>query len=139
MKFIIDNNILFSLMKPDSMNSKIFSMIKAEFYAPEFLIDEFKKYESECMRKSGLSERDFIKRKNEIFGEIQLVDNKKFINLINEILDKIFDSDDAPYVALSLYLNIPLWSNDKNLKNQEIINQEIINVLSTSDIVKIIF
>jgi predicted nucleic acid-binding protein len=60
MRIIIDNNILFSLMKPNSTNSKIFSIVKFEYIAPKFIIKEFNKHKAEYLKKSGLSEREFI-------------------------------------------------------------------------------
>ena len=73
MRFIIDNNILFSLMKPDSTNSTLFSLFKIKFLAPDFIISEFKKYENECFNKSGLTRNSFNTRKNQVMSKIQFI------------------------------------------------------------------
>lgn len=136
MELIIDNNILFSLMKPDSMNSKIFLYLnikfKCKFIAPQFLIWEFNKYESECLEKSILSKEEFKYRKQEIISKISFIDFIKYKEFLKEAVKISPDIDDAPYFALSLKTGIPLWSNDAILKKQD-----KIKVLSTKDIIEI--
>ena len=134
MMLIIDNNILFSLMNPKSMNALIFSNLDCDFFAPTFVIKEFNKYKNECLRKSGLSKKDFDSRKELIFSKINFVEYSEFKLLIKKSLEFSPDGDDAPYFALALKLECALWSNDKLLKNQ---NE--VEVLSTKDILELIF
>ena len=61
MGIVLDNNILFSLMNPNSSNSLIFSFLNYEFFAPDFIMDEFHKYHDDCLKKSKISEKDFLK------------------------------------------------------------------------------
>ncbi len=133
MRIIIDNNILFSLMKPDSINSHLFSIIRAEFFAPDFIKQEFTKYEEECFLKSRLSKEDFTKRKKEVFSRIKFVDFLEYKFFIKEAKNSILDTDDFPYIALGLKLNCPIWSNDKDLKKQD-----KVKVFSTKDIVEVL-
>ena len=134
MKLIIDNNILFSLMKPDSTASKIFSILSCEFIAPLFVIKEFEKYEDECLKKSRLSNKKFHERKKQIFSKINFIKYEFYKEFINEAINSISDFDDAPYFALALKLNIPIWSNDSILKKQN-----KIKVLSTKEIIDVLF
>ena len=134
MKLIIDNNILFSLMKLDSGASKIFLSLSCEFIAPLFIIKEFKRYESECLEKSRLSKKEFSIRKKQIMSKINFIKYEFYKELIDEAIRGISDPDDAPYFALALKLNVPIWSNDSMLKYQD-----KISVLSTKDIVDLIF
>lgn len=134
MKLIIDNNILFSLIKPDSIASKIFSFLNSEFIAPSFIQHEFDKYEEECLKKSKLSKRDFIKRKNEIFSRITFIGTDSYKEFIQEAIKCLIDEDDAPYLALALKVKAPIWSNDKDLKKQD-----KVTILSTEDLVNVLF
>ena len=134
MRLIIDNNILFSLMKPNSTNSHLFSIMNAEFLAPEFINKEFKKYEEECLLKSKLSKPDFIKRKKEILDKIKFIKFSEYKELIKTAKLYTKDIDDAPYIALALKINYPIWSNDKRLKEQN-----KVKILSTEDIIEILF
>lgn len=65
MELVLDNNIFFSLMNPKSVNSYLFSIVNDEFFAPEFIRLELKKYKEECMSKSELSEHEFGIRQKE--------------------------------------------------------------------------
>ncbi|OGJ12824.1 hypothetical protein A3K82_00720 [Candidatus Pacearchaeota archaeon RBG_19FT_COMBO_34_9] len=134
MKLIVDNNILFSMMKPDSVASKMFAFLNSEFIAPSFILHEFNKYNNECLKKSGLSNKDFNKRKDEIFSRINFIEFNEYKEFIQEALEGLIDEDDAPYIALSLKIKAPVWSNDKDLKKQE-----KVTILSTEDLMNILF
>src|SRR4030042_5798228 len=134
MKLIVDNNILFSMMKPDSVASKMFAFLNSEFIAPSFILHEFNRYNNECLKKSGLPKKDFNKRKNFIFSRINFIDFKEYKDFIQEAFKGLLDEDDTPYIALALKIKAPVWSNDKDLKKQE-----KITILSTEDLMNILF
>lgn len=136
MRIILDNNILFSLMKPDSYNSRLFFMLAPgnEFIAPTFVLKEFTKYEKECLRKSGLRKKEFELRKKEIFSLIHFVKKDSFLEFLEKAKRICPDIDDAHYFAVCLKFNCPLWSNDKLLKNQD-----KVSVLLTNEIVNLLF
>lgn len=123
-------------MKPDSANSKIFLYLelkfKCKFIAPLFLIEEFNKYESECLEKSGLAKKEFRDRKQEIISKIEFIDFVEYNEFLKEAINISPDPDDSPYFALALKTEIPLWSNDAILKKQD-----KIRVLSTKEIIEI--
>ena len=54
------------------------------------------------------------------------------LTLCNDI-----DLKDSAYLALSIELDIPLWSNDKKLV-QGLINKGYTNLITTEDILKLI-
>jgi len=121
-------------MKPDSTNSALFSIMDFEFYAPSFIIEEFNKYREECLKKSGLKRDLFELRKKEVMKKIIFIDFKDYSKFLKETLKFCPDKDDAPYFALALKLDCPIWSNDSLLKSQD-----KIRVLSTRDIIEIVF
>ena len=134
MKLIVDNNILFSIMKPNSVASKLFSFLNSEFVAPSFILHEFNKYNDECFKKSGLSKKEFNQRKNEIFAKIKFVEFNEYKEFLQEAIKVLIDEDDAPYIALALKIKTQIWSNDKDLKKQN-----KVTVLSTEDLINILF
>ncbi len=134
MRLILDNNILFSLMNPNSTNSFLFEKIDSEFFAPHFIIEEFKKYEKECLRKSKLNNIEFQKRKQMIFSKINFIRFENFKDFINFAREFCPDENDIFYFALALKLNLPIWSNDSALKRQD-----KVKVLSTEEIIELIF
>ena len=129
---ILDNNILFALMKPDSAASAIFKL-GFTFEAPQFVLSEFEEHENECLKKSGLTRKQFIGRKAEVFNRIKLVEFGSYKKFLKKALDVVEDEDDAPYVALALATGTPIWSNDSSLKKTQ-----GIAVLSTEDVVNLL-
>src|SRR3989344_6937061 len=118
MNLILDNNIFFSLMNPDSVNSYLFSLIKASFFAPEFIKYELEEHKKECLVKSGLSEHEFEIRQKEVEDSVKFVKFKEYKRFLNRAIKSRKDIDDSPYIALGLYVDSAIWSNDPHLTEQ---------------------
>ena len=131
MKLVIDNNILFSLMKPSSVNSYVFASLAVDFCAPDFLKDEFDKHKTECLSKSGLSKSEFNERFRDIESQITFIPQSQFSHLFTKV--RISDVDDIPYIAAALSVNASIWSNDSDLKEQA-----LVKVFTTAELVKML-
>lgn len=131
MKLVLDNNIFFSLMKPFSVNSYLFSSLRAEFFAPEFIKSELKKHKEECLFKSKLSEHEFEIRKNEVEENIKFFKSLEYKDFLEISLTALTDPDDVDFLALALKLSLSIWSNDPHLKQQS-----KVKVYSTSELLK---
>ncbi|MBI2137301.1 hypothetical protein HYU12_02150 [Candidatus Woesearchaeota archaeon] len=129
---IIDNNILFSLMKPDSAASEIFEL-GSGWEAPEFVKVELGEYEELCRKKSGLGVADFRKRRDEVFSRIRFVAVPEYKRFLRKALQLVEDIDDAPYVALALATRSPVWSNDSGMKRHG-----NVVVLSTEELIRLL-
>ncbi len=137
MKLVIDNNIVFSIMKPDSASSFLFYKLLEqgyEFFAPSYLIEEFNNNERECFVKSKISIDDFKLRKKEVFSIIKFIELDYYKDEVKKLINLIPDKDDITYIALASKLNCALWSNDSLLKNQN-----KVRVLSTEDLIETLF
>ena len=121
MRLVLDNNILFSLMKPFSINSFLFSSLKAEFCAPEFIKSELNKYRDDCLSKSRLSEHEFEIRQAGVEKEIKFFESREYKDFIKESLSALPDPDDADFLALALSIKAAIWSNDPHLKIQPLV------------------
>lgn len=133
MKLIFDSNILFSLMKPDSVASYLFSSLKVEFLAPEFIKSELKKHKSECLFKSRLSEHEFGIRQKEVEEGIEFIKISKYEEFLEKAITLLSDPDDADFLALALSKNASIWSNDPHLKEQS-----LVKVYSTKELVEML-
>lgn len=73
---------------------------------------EIEKHKVELLRKSGLDEGSFDYLSDLIFTKINVVDQKllePFRRRAVEILKGI-DPADAPFLALAMAMNCPIWS-----------------------------
>ena len=130
MKIVLDNNIFFSLMNPKSANSYLFSSLRVEFLAPEFIKSELNKYKSECLIKSKLSEHEFELRQSEVESNIEFLKLSEYEDFLKKSKDSLPDPKDSPYLALALRLNCSIWSNDPHLKKQS-----LVKVFTTSELI----
>ena len=122
MKIVLDNNILFSFMNPNSAASYIFFFLGAkEIFAPEFIKYEFNKYKKLCLLKSELSEHEFELRLEEVEEKINFIKLLEYEAFLKKSLGVLPDSDDVDFLALALKLNSAIWSNDSHFKQQSLI------------------
>lgn len=142
MIIVVDTNIIFSgLLNP---NGKIGDLIlnsnqTFEFYAPTLILEELSNHKQKLINASKLSENeiDFLQRI--LFKKIELIDLENIseeswlesIDLVNDI-----DEFDAPFIALSLELNSPLWTGDKKLI-KGLNKKEFDLIFDTSALIKI--
>ena len=119
MELIIDANIVISALI--SWNGKTRDLIFLKdfsLFAPEYLFEEVEKYKTIILKKSKLDEESFNLALSLIFSKIKLIPFSEFKSLLNKAKDICPDPNDEEYLALALSKNIPIWSNDKKLKNQ---------------------
>ena len=129
-KLVLDTNILFSLMKPNSVASSVFSLLNTDFFAPEFIISELNVHKEECLSKSKLSEHEFKIRQTEVEGRIKFCKLPEYKTFLKSAISSLPDIDDSPYLALALSLNAKIWSNDKHFKQQS-----LVKALSTKELI----
>jgi len=118
MKLVIDNNIFFSLMKPESVNSYIYFLANAQFYAPKYIETELEEHKVECIAKAGLSEHEFEIRQKEVKENIEFFEFTEYKQYLKESIILLPDWEDAPYLALAQFLNASIWSNDIHFMQQ---------------------
>ncbi len=131
MKFIADANVLFSLAKPDSVTSDIVKTRKVTLLAPDFAIIELHKYKEDLLTISG--EKNFASVIESLKKKVVFVDYSEYKDKMNESSLKISDQKDVTYLALAVKLNIPIWSNDKQLKEQS-----IVDVFTTKEVIELL-
>ena len=129
MKFVVDANILFSLAKPSSATNSIISSFSLKLIAPDFALIELHKYKEELSKKSGLDFNSAIKSLKE---KVIFVDKSEYSELIKKFSSKISDEKDIVYLALASKLELPIWSNDKHLKEQS-----DIEVFTTAELIEL--
>lgn len=134
MDLVVDANIIFAALIKKSFTAELLCREDFHLYAPEFLLEEFLDYKELLKEKTERTEEEFeillsvIKRRIIFFQKDEIMvwieKSKKFSP----------DMKDITYIALALMLNIPLWSNDKALKEK----QNNVKVYNTQDLLSLL-
>ncbi len=116
MKLVVDTNVLITFFWEKSVLHRL--LYHHELFAPEFALEEINKYEKEIRQKIGLSVVSFKRIKTELATLAYFVSLSAYQQQIKKALKISPDKNDVDFFALALTLNLPLWSNDKKLKQQ---------------------
>jgi len=119
-KIVIDTNIVFSaLLSKNNQFRRVIYNQSLEIFTCNFLFIEIFKNKDKLLKITSLTENELLKQLSNIFSKIKFMHEeiipkeiyKKAFNLCKDI-----DETDTPFIALSLFLNIPLLTGDKKLK-----------------------
>ncbi|WP_432411439.1 PIN domain-containing protein [Rasiella sp. SM2506] len=142
MKLVVDTNIIFSaLLSPEGTISDLIlnSSDVFDFYSPTFVLEELDNHRAKLLKITDLSKKELDFLQMMLFKKIDLIDLESIRTATFEAavkLTKNVDKFDAPFIALALELESPLWTGDKKLI-KGISKQGIGWVLSTSIITEI--
>ncbi len=112
-RVVIDTNkIIASLLKHGKVR-RLILYPRVKLYTVKDSYNEINKHKSYLLRK--IDEKSFNTILNSIKSRINEVDVEDKYLLIAHKISKKFDEDDTPFIALALKLNIPIWTNDKEM------------------------
>ncbi len=118
---IVDANIVFKclLSNRGDLRGRIGPGGHPHFFSPRFLFVEVFKHKERIVLASGLPEMDLLEGLYAVVSQVEFV-NESNIPVgtwieANRLCQGI-DSRDTPYVALTLYLDGRLWTEDSQLK-----------------------
>ena len=131
MRLVIDANVVFAALIRRGKTTEIIFHEKSELYAPDKLLEEIYKYKELILRKSSLDEDEFIQVLTRLQKKITMIPQSHFIHYLDLASRISPDVKDSEYIALALELGIPLWTNDKELKKQQ-----LVPVIFTQDLVR---
>lgn len=136
MELIVDANELFSaiIAKGRGLRTKKLDILfsdKVYLFSPSLLFYELEKNRGIIKEKAGFSDEDF-----EVFMEIlklriTIVPLDELAGTLLEAIRICPHSKDIPYFAAALMRKCPVWSGDKALKKQKIV--EIFNTLELTE------
>lgn len=120
MELVVDSNIIISAMISDSRTREILLNSSHRFYAPEFLKSEILKYEDLIIKKSGMEKRKFETLLNLLLEEVEILPIESYNHKIEKAEKLIGDEDikDTPFLAVALAKECKIWTDDKDLKQQ---------------------
>jgi len=124
-----------ALIRDSTTRSRLLSP-NHEFYTPEFALEEVRKYAGLISSKSGLAADEINRLLNTLATNLKIVPLEDFtenIALAEEALKNI-DETDVPFLALAMNIKCDgIWSNDKHMKEQK-----LVNVWNTTEVVSLL-
>ncbi len=121
MKVVIDTNVLMAGLISDSTIRKLLVSGKAEFYLPEFALEEVEKYKEGLKEKSGCSEEEFQKLKGLLLEGVITVPKeltKRHMREAIKIMENV-DKKDSVFIACALAISADgILSFDKDFFKQ---------------------
>lgn len=134
MKLVVDTNILFSFFWKDSVTKKLLLNSTLDLISPEKALFELDKYSKDIIEKTKITKIEFDSLLKELQSVLKFISRKDYEYFLAKAEKISPDKDDADFFALCLKYNCFLWSNEDILKNQE-----IVNVLSTKEIINLLY
>jgi len=132
LKLVIDANIIFAALIKGGLTAELIISNELQLFAPEFLLEEFSKYQNQILEKTHRSKENFGNFIRILKEYITFIPQKNITPFLEKANAFSPDPKDSVYLALALALKSAVWSNDKKLKNE----QNHIKVLSTEDLIK---
>jgi len=133
MILVIDSNILFSALIKNSITADLLFEENIQLYTPEFIISEFFKYKDLILDKTSRTEEQFIQIMHMLKEIITVIPKEEYFEFIKEAETISPDERDVMYFALALKFKCEIWSNDKELKEQN-----KVKIYNTKEIMEIV-
>ena len=136
MRLVVDTNILFTFFWKNSSTKELLHKFHEKgffLYSPKYSLGEIKKYHDEIIARAKISPNEFEKLFKELSSIVKFLSLDRYNDFFGVALDACPDPDDVDFFALALKLGCPLWSNEKQLKNQDKV--DVINTKELIDLV----
>lgn len=128
---VIDANPIISALIKPGVSREIIINREFKFVTPSYTLTEIYKHKNEICKKAKISQKEFDDLLYRLFGYIRIINSNHYSEKLKEAKILIEDIDDVTYIACALYLNCPIWSDDKHFKKQN-----KIKILTTKEILK---
>lgn len=123
MKIVLDANIIIGALLGSRSKIIIVTSQNHEFYVPEIITKEIRKYKAQICNKVGYSEEEFEIYLNSILefvNEIKVEEYKSFMEMAQRSIEKR-DVKDSDYIACALLVSADfIWTEDKDFSSQNI-------------------
>ena len=114
----VDTNIVFSaIIKPGKVRELLFDE-RLKLYGPEELTLEIEELQEKMREHTNLTPTEIEYIKKVILTRIvTIVPRKEYMSDAKRALEILAETDpsDTPFIALAMYLDVPLWTGDKRL------------------------
>lgn len=130
-RLVIDANIFISAFLKAATSRHLLLDERLELHTPADLFREAQKVLRNRLANRLKAIPDFDQLFSTLTSGIHVVDKNEYDSFMSKALEIAPHEEDAPYLACALHLGIPLWSNDAELKDQN-----LVKVLSTTELLE---
>ncbi|MBI1972533.1 hypothetical protein HYS50_00850 [Candidatus Woesearchaeota archaeon] len=140
MQCAVDTNILFTFFWKESFLNLILKEQHITCYAPEYALEEIKKYAPDIQKRAYLSKEEWKTLLQSLAGQVLFIPLENYISSFSVVVgasqhcsseqEREAFLKDTDFLALGVELKCPLWSHDRLLKKQP-----LITVLNTRDLI----
>lgn len=119
MQVVVDANPIISMLIKPGESIVLLLITELELVTPGLFFKEIEKNKEIIVEKSRLEKEEIEKFIEILKKNIKIVSEEKFSEQKKEAEEICPDEKDIDYFALALHLNAAIWSNEKQLKQQE--------------------
>lgn len=121
MNLVVDANILFSALITDGFTHTLLFTNSFQLFTPEYVFVELEAHKQSLIDTSQRTTEDFLAALAVLKRRVTIVPLEELIDYVAQAEEITPDPDDMVYFALALHLDCAIWSNDKQLKTQDIV------------------
>jgi predicted nucleic acid-binding protein len=119
MELVVDTNVLYTFFWKKSFVRRVLMRMDFRLYSPEFALEEINAHESDILKKTALSAREFKEIKSDLAIAVEFIPLEEYKELLDSAFKIAPDGNDVDFFALAMKMKVPLWSNDSLLKKQK--------------------
>ncbi|MDO8556135.1 MAG: PIN domain-containing protein [Nanoarchaeota archaeon] len=135
MRLIIDANILFAALITPGITKDIIWKSNIQLLTPTFLLEELNNHHERILKKTKKTALELQECITILCEHITIIPAEELEPYLLEAATISPDPQDIAYLAAALLYNCPLWSNDKALKQQHLVQvyttEELITQLTS--------
>jgi len=134
MDLVVDANVLSAALMRRNVTHALLFREDVRCHAPDLIFEELDRYSDEIRSKTEVEEYKFHRLVETFRRRIRMVPEEEIEPFIEGAMEIAPDINDMLYLAAAMSMNIPIWSNDRALKEK----QNRITVYSTNDLLKVL-
>ncbi len=118
MRLVVDANVIIAMLIRPGKPVDLFFREEIELFAPQLLIEEIERNRGIILAKSYLKDEEVGTFLAIVRQRMTIVPESAFVKFREQAEAICPDKKDTTYFALALFLQCPLWTSEKALRNQ---------------------
>lgn len=134
MRLAVDTNVLISALMSKGGTFEAMVLGNLDLFVPEHSLGEIERNKSVLKERMGVSEDEFGLALGIILSHVMVVPREEYAAMEPKAKEISPDKKDFPFFVLALAKRMPLWTNEKRLKEQDAVEvydtREVLGLLA---------